>query len=273
MSKSKTYAAIGTAICAALLLLWMMGCHLTAGRLYPPPQPRAEIALAPEEEFVEVTDLPVAPDLSHNTEASAQLPENSDAESKPASESGQDVENQGEKGAPAPVAVQKHPSEIKAPVKEKKNNKKGPETDKKKQEQEKAKREANNQVSNAFKNAAGRHNTANGNGDKANAGKKDGKAPQGNLTGRGTGQAGGGWHIPQYASVPSPVTGSVKMTLTINRDGRVTEAVITGGDAPAATNPAVRQACLTEVRSRRFTRADAADAPETSRAYITYTFR
>lgn len=273
MSKPKTYAAIGTAIFATLLLLWMTGCHLTAGRLYPPPQPRAEIALATEEEFVEVTDLPVAPDLSHDTDATAQLPENSDAESKPAPESGQDVENQGEKGAPAPITTQKRPSEVKAPVKEKKQDKKGPEVDKKKQEQEKAKREANNQVSNAFKNAAGRHNTANGNNDKANAGKKDGKAHQGNLTGRGTGRAGGGWQIPQYASVPSPVTGSVKMTLTINRDGHVTDAVITGGEAPAATNTAVRQACLNEVRSRRFTRADATDAPETSRAYITYTFR
>ena len=273
MSRSRTYAAIGTAVIAALLLLWMTGCHLTAGRLYPPPQPRAEIALAPDEEFVEVTDLPAAPDLSDNTNASALLPENSDAESKPAPESGQDVENQGEKGAPSPVATQKQPSEVKTPVKEKKNDKKGPEVDKKKQEQEKAKREANNQVSNAFKNAGGKHNTANANADNANAGKKDGKAHQGNLTGRGSGQAGGGWQIPQYASVPSPVTGSVKMTLTINREGRVTEAVITGGEAPAATNASVRQACLNEVRSRRFTRTDATDAPETSRAYITYTFR
>ena len=56
------------------------------------------------------------------------------------------------------------------------------------------------------------------------------------------------------------------------RNGRVTSGSYQGGDAPAATDPAVRRAVEAEVRARRFTRADD-NAPEESTAYITYTFK
>lgn len=78
--------------------------------------------------------------------------------------------------------------------------------------------------------------------------------------------------IPAYGKVPSTVTGSVKMMLKIDRTGRVTSVTFQGGDAPAATDPAVRRAVEAEVRARRFTRADD-NAPEESTAYVTYTFR
>lgn len=79
--------------------------------------------------------------------------------------------------------------------------------------------------------------------------------------------------MPRYSPVTSTVTGSVKMVVTINRNGEVTDVRFDGGDAPAATNTAVRNACAAEVRRHKFTRSNPDTAPESSKAYITYTFK
>lgn len=253
-----------------IVLAWMSCSHLSYNAAVAEASERGEISLA--EEFVEVEDFaPLAPDLGSDEAATAQLPEPSDAQAQPAPESGTDVDNSGTKGEPEPTLTSKTPSPMQ--VKDKKPEKKpGPEVDAKKQEEEKIRRQANDQVQNAFAGAQGKHNTRNGTADEGNAGRPEGTAHQGNLTGRGTGSVGGGWAIPRYGAVASPVTGSVKMVVKIDREGRVTSVSLNGGEAPAATNRAVCEACMQEVRSRRFTRPNADDAPETATAYITYNF-
>lgn len=269
-NRPRIYSAIATALIVFIVLAWMSCSHLSYNAATADSSPRGEIALA--EEFVEVEDIaPSSPDLGSDDAATAHLPEPSDAQAQPAPESGNDVDNSGPAGAPEPALKSAEPSPMQ--VKDKKQDKKpGPEVDSKKQEEEKIRRQANDQVQNAFAGAQGKHNTRNGTADEGNAGKPDGKAHQGNLTGRGTGSVGGGWSIPKYAAVPSSVTGSVKMVVKIDREGRVTSVSLNGGEAPAATNAAVCEACIREVKSRRFTRPKADDAPETATAYITYNF-
>jgi len=270
-NRPRIYSAVATALIVLIVLSWMACSHLTYDPGLSPKNPPSAIALA--DEFVDVEEIPapLAPDLGSDESATAQLPEPSDAQSQPAPESGTDISDSGSKGVAEPPLSANESSPMK--VKEKKPDKKtGQEADRKKAEEEKIRRQANSQVQNAFAGAQGKHNTRNGSDDVANAGKPQGKAHQGNLSGRGSGSVGGGWSIPKYAAVPSSVTGSVKMVVKIDRDGRVISVALNGGEAPAATNRAVCQACIAEVKSRRFTRPNADDAPETATAYITYNF-
>ena len=265
-------AAAATAVIALLLIMAMTVWRLTMPEEKPEPMAKAEIMLE-EEQFVDLLEPSPLPQQADNTPASAQLPENSDAQSQPAPESGTDTKDAGVAGVAEPPVTAKAPSEVKVKKKKEEKKKAGPEVDKKKAQEESVKREANNQVSNAFASASGKHNTKNGNADKDNAGRTDGKAHQGNLSGRGTGTVGGGWRLPAYSPVPSTVTGSVKLVVKIDRDGRVTSVRFDGGNAPAATDAAVRAACVAEVKSRRFTHPHPEEAPESATAYITYTFR
>ncbi len=269
--KARIWAAAGTAAVVAIAIAVMMLCKLSFQAMLPDLHPPGEIEL--DAEFVEVEPLPpVVAGTAKLDPATATTPDPSDAPSKPAPESGTDTRDAGPKGAaPTPVNTKtEQPMQVDT---RKKPQKPGPEVDKKKAEEEAVKRQANNQVQNAFAGAQGKHNTDHGNADEDNAGRPDGTAHQGGVRGRGTGSVGGGWRIPQYAAVPSSVTGSVKMTVKIDREGRVTSVTLTGGEAPAATNSAVCQACVAEVKSRRFTRPNADDAPETATAYITYRFK
>ena len=268
---ARVWAAAATAAIAAIAVVVMMLCKLSFQAMLPDLNPRSEIELA--QEFVEFEELPpVVAGQAKLDPATATIPEPSDAPSKPAPESGTDTRDAGPKGAPATPVHAKTEQPMKVDTRQK-PKKQGPEVDKKKAEEEAIKRQANNQVQNAFAGAQGKHNTDHGRGDEANAGRPDGTAHQGSVRGRGTGSVGGGWRIPQYAPVPSSVTGSVKMTVKIDREGRVTSVTLTGGNPPAATNSAVCQACVAEVKSRRFTRPNADDAPETATAYITYRFK
>jgi len=264
-------AAAATALIALLLVMAMCVWHLTKPEDRTELEPRAEITL--DEEFVDLLEPSPLPQDANHTPASAQLPENSDTQAQPAPESGTDTKDAGKAGVAEPPVASKTPSEVKVKKKKEDKKKPGPEVDKKKAQEEAVKREANNQVSNAFGSATGKHNTKNGNADQGNAGRTDGKAHQGNLSGRGSGTVGGGWRIPSYSPVPSTVTGSVKLVVKIDRNGNVTSVRFDGGNAPAATDAAVRAACIAEVKSRRFSHPHPEEAPETSTAYITYTFR
>lgn len=269
-NRPRIYSAISTLLIVLIVLMWMACSHLNYSPLAVPERPIGEISL--DRDFVEVEDLmAAAPDQGADQTAAAQLPVPSEAQAQPAPESGTDVSNSGVKGEPSPTLSSKEPSPM--TVNDKKQDKKpGPEVDAKKAEEEKIRREANDQVQNAFVNAQGKHNTRLGTSDEGKAGTPEGKAHQGNLSGHGTGSVGGGWSIPRYAPVKSSVTGSVKMIVKIDREGKVTSVTLNGGEAPAATNSAVCRACIAEVKSRRFTRPKADDAPETATAYITYNF-
>ncbi|MCD8385949.1 MAG: hypothetical protein LUD17_03545 [Bacteroidales bacterium] len=260
-------ASIGTTVIVGLALLLMFCCHLglASTKIVPEEQP----TIFMDEEYIDILQMPSAPDMKGDEPSRAQADEQLSAQPTPIS--GTDVEDAGS-GVDAPkVVAQKEESPMK--VKEKEPEQPAPAVDKKKKEEEEIQRQANNEIANAFNKSQGKHNNASGASDDGNNGTPSGNSPQGTLTGSGTGTAGGGWSIPSYAPVLSTVTGSVKMVVTIDRYGNVTNLRFDGGDAPAATNSQVRQACAAEVKSRKFTRANYENAPETSTAYITYTFK
>lgn len=270
--KASVLAAVLTIALIAAAVALMAYSSLSVTKLDVPEKDKNDIVLV-EEEYIDVVDMPAAPDMDGMDDSRAQADEQ--LPSQPTPVSGTDVEDKGDAGDPPPVTTAKHDSSTKQKKTktEKKPKPKGPAVDKKKKEEEDIKRKAENEVANAFSKSQGRHNNAAGATDKGNNGVSDGNAPQGTLTGHGTGKAGGGWAIPRYGAVRSTVTGSVKMVVTIDRTGAVTALRFDGGDAPAATNSAARAACAAEVRARRFTRTNPDDAPESATAYITYTFK
>ncbi len=272
MNRIRLYSAIITLALYCLIALWLAFGHIDLRRTDHewPPKRESEITV---EEFAEIIDLPQSAAPAADNPAPAPLPEEMHGAATPTPESGHDLDNHGEPAEAPATVTSKQTSPVK--VKDKKPEKTGPTPEElKKQQQEKEREEARRRATantlNAFQNALGKNNTASAGRTPGNAGAPSDRASA--LNGRGTGYAGGGWMIPSYAKVPSAVTGSVKMMLKIDRNGRVTSVSFQGGDAPAATDPAVRRAVEAEVRARRFTRADD-NAPEESTAYITYTFK
>ncbi len=270
--KARWLAALLTTVIVVAAAALMACTYLSVTKYGIVVSDKQDIVLVAEE-FIDVVDMPAAPDMDGQHDSRAQADEQ--LESQPTPISGTDVDDQGNAGDPPPVTTAKQESSVKQkkPKAEEKPKPNGPAVDKKKKEEEAIKRKAENEVANAFNKSQGKHNNSAGAADKGNNGVSDGKAPQGTLTGHGTGKAGGGWAIPKYGSVRSTVTGSVKMVVTIDRTGAVTSLRFDGGDPPAATNAAARNACAAEVRARRFTRSNPDDAPESATAYITYTFK
>lgn len=272
MKRIRLYSAVATALVCLLILCGLLLGHVEMRRNSRewPPKRTGEITV---EEFAEIIDLPQTSAPAADNPAPAPLPETENNRAEPTPESGHDVEDRGEPAEAPATVTSRQPSPVKA--KTKKPEKTGPTPEElRRREQKKledeARRRATADTRNAFQNARGKNNTASDGRRPGNAGAPSDAASA--LNGRGTGYAGGGWRIPAYAKVPSTVTGSVKMMLKIDRQGRVTSVSFQGGDAPAATDPAVRRAVEAEVRSRRFTRSDD-NAPEESTAYITYTFK
>lgn len=271
--KTRIYSAIATAIIVIIVIVWMNFDHIVLkvnDREWPP---RHDSEITIDDEYAEILDLP-RPRLRPSEDpakAYNETPADNKAESAP--ETGMETVDQGTPGeAPEPV-VQDRPSSVKVEKKEK-PKKQGPSAEElKKQEQqrleEQARRKATRQTQNAFRNS-GKNATTNNGRNEGEAGNPKGSASS--VNGRGTGRVGGGWSMPAYNAVPSTVTGTVEMMVKIDREGRVKSVTFQGGDAPAATDRAVRAACEREVRSRRFTRPDS-NAPEESTAYITYRFR
>lgn len=268
--KARVWAVLGTAAIAAVVLLLMMVTHLSLSPVAMAKADNDRGIVLDQEEFIEVMNMPSAPDMSGDEPSRATADEQ--LESQPTPVAGTDVEDQGPAGEAPKAVTSKQDSPMK--VQEKKEKKtEGPAVDKKKQEEEAIKRKADNEVANAFSKSQGKHNNSSGTTDAGNNGVADGNSPQGTLRGTGTGTVGGGWGMPNYSPVMSTVTGSVKLIVTIDRNGNVTNVQFDGGDAPAATNTTVRNACAAEVRRHKFTRSQPETAPETSKAYITYTFR
>lgn len=266
MTRSKAIAAAITAIIAFLLFLWLRLSYLSfsAQPAEWPPRHDGEVVMA-DEQFFDVIEAPF-PSPAVNDPAKAFNEVDADNASTPAPQSGNDLSNSGKPGdAPVPV-TSKQPSTVKenpqpaTPV--------GP--SKEELEQEEAKRKATSAVSSAFRNATGSNNTQNTGASEGNSGSPSGTSSA--VNGTGTGSVGGGWRMPSYAKVPSTLTGSIKLMLKIDRDGRVKSVEFQGGEPPAATDARLRQAIEREVRSRRFTRSDAA-APDEATAFVTYRFQ
>lgn len=257
-------AALATVTAAAILIGLLCLLQLSApDRALLSQRPVTEV-VEMDEEFVELFDMSYGP----SDPSPAYAPEPVRRESRPAVASGQDREDAGKAAAPAPDVTQKEPSPVSRPEKPA-----PPETgpDKTRLAEEEARRKARKGVGDAFKNTSETpDNTASKGSERGDSGNPDGGRSDANGTGSGT--VGGGWTMPRYSRVPSEVTGSIILTAVVGSDGNVVSVELTGGKSPAAADRALVQACMAEVKRRRFTRNDD-NPPDRSTAVITYLFR
>ncbi len=272
MNRRQIISVCLTALIALLVLVGLQIVTLGVDALDRewPPRKHSDIAMADEQMFDVLDEIPLnAP--AKETAAPVHNPEPAKNQSNPAPASGHDVADRG-KAADAPATVtSRQPAPVKAQTKPATPTGPSKEELERQRREEEARRRATATTASAFNRSTGANNTANTGKTQGNSGSPSGTSAS--VNGTGTGTVGGGWVIPSYARVPSTTTGSIKIKVRIDRSGRVTSLDFQGGNPPAATNAALRAAVEREIRSRRFTRANAADAPEQATAYITYTFR
>ncbi|MDE6300612.1 MAG: hypothetical protein K2M19_02725 [Muribaculaceae bacterium] len=275
MNRIRIIAATVTLLAAALTVGVLHVWHLTAreyNREWPPRHTQDIALVADDETFFDVVTPSPEPAPTADAPAPAPLPVKADNKSTPRPRTGQHTTDEGPAGDAPTVATTTNPSPVKHQT-EKPPVKTGPSKEELEQQkaQEEARRRANSATSTAFQRSQGNNNTANNGRTEGDSG--DPKGTSTSTHGTGTGTVGGGWQLPRYARVPSTVTGSIKLVVTVGRDGRVRNVTFNGGEPPAAADSKLLAAVKAEVASRRFTRPTGDDAPDQATAYITYRFR
>ena len=266
MNRPRAIALALTAIIAAAIFVWLWFARVFISMAPPQWPPVKEAQVTVEENFFDVIEEPALPLPSADDPAQAINDLEANNLSTPAPASGSDLKDAGKAGEPSVPVTSPNPSPIKQKVEPAAPA--GP--SKEELEQDEARRKANAAVNSAFSHASGADNTLNQGTKEGNSGSPEGSSN--GINGIGSGSVGGGWFIPNYSKVPSTVTGSIRVMVKIDSQGNVTSLTFIGGDAPAATNQAIRAAVEREIRSRRFTRGSS-PAPSEATAYITYRFR
>jgi outer membrane biosynthesis protein TonB len=283
MKRSKEIAALVTLLFVFLMSIWLVNAklHWNPSQPWPPdPEPYIELAVEEEETFVEPEPIPLPEKVPGDLAAPAKTEEPSHVDSKLAPETGTSIANVGKKATPAKEVTTKKESPVKITETKEKPKEQGPAVDTKKQAQEATAKKTNASVSNAFANASAKNNANNGKNDDGKSGRPDGQTNSAGpsnsnsvTAGIAHGTVGGGWQFPAYSNkIPSSVTGSVKLSLTIDKNGNVTSAKVIGGNAPAGSNATVQARCIAEAKSKRFTRTGG-EAPDEATAILTFIFK
>lgn len=262
MKERRQSAAITAAAAIVILAVLLLG-HLSLNpAAMPTSRQPAELAEA-DEEFVELLESLNSPSPSDPARArSEQVANNAD---RPAPEGGSDLDNAGPAALPQPETVQQNPS----PVSRRQRTPAPAGPTQEEREREEARRRAEADMANAFSTPADGNTSAPGRNPGPNGTPNGTDTP---VSGSGQGTVGGGWVMPNYARIPSTLTGSIRLRATVDASGVVTRVEQIGGEAPASTDTRLIERCMTEVRARHFTRPDNAP-PSSATAYITYIFR
>lgn len=259
-----------TALIAALIFLWLRLAYVHIYEQHGnwPPRHDGEVVFIQDNFFEVVEEMPVTA-VADEEAAAVENEIPADNASVPAPASGTDTHDNGPAAEAPATTTAKEPSPVKAQPKPPTNVGPTQEEINARQEAE-ARRKSTAAMNSAFNRPGGTDNTANNGTTPGDSGTPTGLSAS--INGTGSGTVGGGWFMPSYAKVPSTVTGSIRMRVRIDSEGQVVEVAFQGGDPPAATDPELRRAVESEVRSRRFTRG-ASPAPNEATAYITYRFR
>lgn len=274
-NRPRLIALAATAIIALLIIVLLGSLSVSVETIERewPPRHNNEVALAPEEEeqFFEVIKEKPQPAPVKEQAAPAKNTSNEKHKADPMPESGHSTVDKGKAGDAPKTVTTKRQSEVKQKVKEQPKQTGPSKEEIEAQKREEARRKANTATASAFQRSNGKNNSQAEGRTEGNNGSPTGKSQS--VSGTGTGTVNGGWSMPPFAKVPATVTGSIKLMVKINSDGKVISVSFQGGDAPAATDTRLRRAVEQEVRSRRFTRHNTADAPDQATAYITYKFK
>lgn len=263
--RDRIISAVATAFFVVVMVAWMLMAHFSVDmkslteQVWPPVD-SSEIVFGGE--YVKLGDM------SMPTPAKAQRP-NSITSPDDAGHEGHDV---ADAGSPSPEAPATVTSDVESPAKiEKKETpaKTGPtkeelaERERVKREKEQAKKseKINSGMKNAFSkpsNTSGTEGSPSGN---STVGAVSG-SPGYSLKGR-TAEA---WGRPSSA-----YSGTIVISVKVNRKGQVTQASYSGGTGSAAAQTAVRNSCIAAARQSRFSVDE--DAPAEQSGTITWTFR
>lgn len=264
---TRSKAAAATAITVVLLLLWMLLADIDVSMLDDParkwpPVDSSEIVFGGT--FVRLGDLP-----RPMAQASRTKPAKSTSTEQP-SHQGTDRTDAGERAAAAPdIVSSERPSPAKVTKKEP-PAKTGP-TKEELAERERIKREKEQaekarRINSGMQGRFSKSQTS----ATANPGSPGGNSSTGALAGSPgyslSGRTPEGWGRPASAH-----SGTIRIRVKVNRQGRVTEASYDGGTGSAAAQAGVRQSCLAAARQSRFS-VDL-NAPAEQTGYITWTFK
>lgn len=240
----KITAAVITAILLALSIVVLLMVSL---RFPPrdweekhPPEEESELLFGGE--YVMLGDIPNPSD--QGSKATETAPD------------GIDLTNEGETGESAPLITSEQPSAMEVPQQPEAPEKQGPSAE------ELARQEAQKRIGNRVQfgksgsSATGTQGSPNGNSDR---GALSGQ-PGHNLHGR----------TLEHYEVPDNRTavGTVEVTVSVNREGRVTSAHASGGTPPASSHAGVRKSC--EQASLRLKFSANASAPASQTGVITW---
>lgn len=266
MNSGRIIALAVTAAVALAVTLLLLLCRLSfdPSTLRIPPRTLTELVEI-DQEFVDF--LPPEPVRGNPAQAYNENPVS--AASQAAQASGENIVDAGKVAPPKPDVTSERPAPLKRP---KKDNPPVAGPSKQEIEQEEARRKARQGIADAFKAAPdAADNTQSKGSEKGNSGTLDGYVSA--VNGNSNGSVGGGWIMPKYAKVASAQTGRIELRATVGPDGKVISVEQTGGQPPAGSDAALVARCMAEVKSRRFSRNNADDAPPTATARITYTFK
>lgn len=250
MDSTRNEKITAAAITALLLVLTIVVLLLVSLRFPPrdweekhPPEEESELLFGGE--YVMLGDIPNPSD--QGSKAPETAPD------------GIDLNNEGETGESAPLITSEQPSPMEVPQQPEPPAKQGPSAE------ELARQEAQKRIGNRVQfgksgsTASDNQGSPNGNSDSgALAGQ-----PGHNLHGR----------TLEHYEVPDNRTavGTVEVTVTVNREGRVTSAHASGGTPPAASHAGVRRSC--EQASLRLRFSASTSAPASQTGIITWRIR
>lgn len=247
------------AVVVALLCIYLRyNPAAEADRTWPPVD-SAEVLFGGE--YVMIGDTPEAAE-------SADEPAPAETEQAPAPQpQAEALDNAGKPApTPAPVITSKQPSPAKAPEAKTKDPT-GP-SKAELEAAEKARREQEQREAIASRVSFG-NNGAGGSGS-GKAGSPDGNASQGAVSGKPGFNLGGrtidSWEKPSAAPL-----GTIVISVTVDRQGHVTQAVYASGTGAAAASTKARNECIRAARASKFS-VDL-NAPASQKGTITYNFR
>lgn len=248
-------ASLTLLLCVAMVTVMML---LTLKRADSserrwPPVDSSELLL--DGEYVMRGDIP-EPDHNEAQSAQSEAPDNG----------GEDMEDQGEpNNAPSPLLT----STQESPMKEKPKpqpEKPGPTKEEMAlKEKEKRENEAREQISSRVKFGG----TGTSSGSAGKSGSPNGNASQGALSGA-PGTSLKGRTLESWARPTGRATGTIVISVRVNRQGNVISAVYRSGSGAVASLKAARSSCENAARNSRF--SVALDGPAEQSGTITYRF-
>ena len=256
--KARIISAVSTAIIFVGVILLLLSMYLTYTGDTPrvwPPEDTSELLLAGE--YVMAGDIP-EPQHSEPTPAPA-----SASDAAPATEDLTDAGPAGE--APTPVISSKQESPMKV-REEPKPEKPGPTKEElEAQEKERRQKEAAERISNRVSFGG----TQSGKSSSGTSGSPNGNASSGALSGMpGTNLK--GRTLASWEKPAGTATGTIVVSVRVNRQGKVVGATYASGTGAVASNSAARRSCEQAALRSRFSVDE--DAPAEQTGTITYRF-